>query len=621
MYEPGVREFDTVSATPAGSVASGFAPVAAEGWAVRLRRFGIQKLRIDVSRFELSGLRDVDLRVDLGHRIGSRDWWLGAATITILCAVALSGGWNVTPLPVTARAPYTATQIEDAAPDAIGPMALGAATGRYVAPTHMVEALAEAPERPRVEATARVRGGEGLARSLRRAGVGAGDAETVSRLVGGRAVKPGTAIDLVLGRRDNKSQPRPLDSLGYRAAFDLRLEVNRNEAGELVLKRIPIAVDNTPLRVSGSAGSSLARAARSAGVPTRAVADYIQAMGYVVDMQRQIGKGSRYDMVLEHRRAATGETETGGLIYAALTPAKGERIELLRWGSGAGQFYRANGESARKGLMRTPVNGARQTSGFGMRFHPILSYSRLHQGTDFGAAYGAPVMAAAGGKIIFAGTHGGHGNYIMIQHRPGLATAYAHLSRFAIKNGQQVEQGQVIGYVGSTGLSTGPHLHYEVWIDNKPVNPMGIKFTGGSQLGGGDMGRFKAKLVSMRNLRAAGSIDGSDSAPMTLALASDEPVADAPAAVVPVNAKPGAQPADKANKKATAKPAKKAAPTKAKSGAKSSAKASSKSRTVKATSGKASGSKSKSTAKAKPVGKSGSKSKGSTKAKSATKTH
>jgi murein DD-endopeptidase MepM/ murein hydrolase activator NlpD len=601
LYEPGVREFDAVSATPAGSAAPRFARNVGDGWAARLRRFGIDRFGVDVSRFDLSNLRDVDLRVDLGHRIGTRDWWLGAATISLLCALALRGGWSVAPLPVPARAPYTASQVEDAAPDAIGPMALGAVTGRYAPPTRMAEELAEAPERPRIEATARVRGGESLSRALRRAEVGATDADAVNRLVGGRAVKPGTAIDLVLGRRENKSMPRPLEKLGYRAAFDLRIEVLRNEAGELVLKRIPIAVDNTPLRISGTVGSGLARAARSAGVPAKAVADYIQAMGYVIDMQRQVGKKDRYDIVLEHRRAETGETETGGLIYGALTPAKGEKIELLRWGGGAGQFYRANGESARKGLMRTPVNGARQTSGFGMRFHPVLSYSRLHQGTDFGAGYGAPIMAAAGGKIIMAGPHGGHGNYIKILHRPGLATAYAHLSRFAVKNGQQVAQGQVIGYVGSTGLSTGPHLHYEVWLNNKPVNPMSIKFTGGTQLGGGDLGQFKAKLASMRNLRPAGSIDDGDAKPMPTKLTRATPVVEAPpVAAPPVKEKPVAKAPAKAKvtKKDSAKTAKakpssktaKAKSTKAKPAAKSKTPAKPKSKTA---------SKSKSTSKSK----------------------
>ena len=343
MYEPGVREFEAAGVRAAGAAAPALARRDGDGWAARLRRFGIDRLGVDVSRFDLASLRDVDLRVDLGHRIGTRDWWAGAATITLLCALALRGGWSVAPLPVPARAPLTAAQVEDAAPDAIGPLALGGVSGRYVAPTPLVEELAEAPERPRIEATARVRGGESLNRALRRAGVSAGDADAVSRLVGGRAVKPGTAIDLVLGRRETKSLPRPLEKLGYRAAFDLRVEVLRNEAGALVLKRIPIAVDNTPLRISGTVGSGIARAARSAGVPARAIADYIQSMGYVIDMQRQVGKKDRYDMVLEHRRAETGETETGGLIYAALTPAKGDKIELLRWGGGAGQFYRANG--------------------------------------------------------------------------------------------------------------------------------------------------------------------------------------------------------------------------------------------------------------------------------------
>ncbi|MGL4543665.1 MAG: peptidoglycan DD-metalloendopeptidase family protein, partial [Polymorphobacter sp.] len=507
-----MRGFEAVAATSAPGFDRAVPQPRRERWSSRLRQFGIDRLGVDVARFDIATLRDADLRVDLGHRIGTRDWWVGAATVTLLCAVALRGGWNVAPLPLPARDAYTATQVEDAAPDHFAPLALGAATGRFVAPGPLVEALREAPERPRIEATARVRGGETLARALRRSGVGADDAAAVTRLLGGRAVKPGTAVDLVLGRRETTAVPRPLEKLGFRAAFDLRVEILRDAAGVLQLKRIPIAVDDTPLRISGTVGSNLGRAARSAGVPAGVVADYIQAMGYVIDMQRQIGKRDRFDMIVEHRRAETGETETGGLLYAGLTPAKGDRIELLRWGSGkaggksgGGQFYRANGESARKGLMRTPVNGARQTSGFGMRFHPILSYSRLHQGTDFGAPSGAPVMAAAGGKVTYAAAHGGHGNYVRILHRAGLATAYAHLSRFAVKSGQQVAQGQVIGYVGSTGMSTGPHLHYEVWLDNKPVNPMSIKFTGGSQLGGADLGKFKSQLASMRNLRAAGA--------------------------------------------------------------------------------------------------------------------
>jgi murein DD-endopeptidase MepM/ murein hydrolase activator NlpD len=163
--------------------------------------------------------------------------------------------------------------------------------------------------------------------------------------------------------------------------------------------------------------------------------------------------------------------------------------------------------------MRTPVDGARLTSGFGMRFHPILNYSRMHQGVDFGAEWGSPVVAAATGKVSFAGPHGGHGNYIMVQHNKDLATAYAHLSRFAVKPGQSVTQGQVIGYVGSTGLSTGPHLHYEVWLRGQATNPQTIKFLGGTQLAGAELSKFQAQLARYRKLAGVSVADSEDDKP------------------------------------------------------------------------------------------------------------
>ncbi len=299
--------------------------------------------------------------------------------------------------------------------------------------------------------------------------------------------------------------PRPLDSLGFRAAFDLRLELARVD-GALTLKRIPIAVDDTPLRVTGTVGGNLLRAVRAAGVPAAQAAEYRQNLAYVLDLQRQVGRRDRFDVILEHRHAETGENETGGLLYAALRPERGNPVELMRWTyGGKAMFFRASGESARKGLMRTPVDGAHETSGFGMRLHPILGYSRLHQGIDFGAASGTPIMAAAAGKVTFAGWHGGHGNYVQVLHRPGLMTAYGHMSRFAVRPGQAVGQGEVIGYVGSTGLSTGPHLHYEVWVNNAPVDPTNIKFTGGTNLTGGELARFESEMAKLRGLKAAGS--------------------------------------------------------------------------------------------------------------------
>ena len=508
MFQPGGRGADAALADDTwypgfGAVDNQHRPVAFAGsQPVRAPRFGSTAL--------LERLATTEVCVDLGDRIGSREWWRGVATLGALAAAMCLGGLSLTRLPDPVRAPLTPAQAEDAHADAIAPLALGARTGRFTAPTRAVEALAEAPERPRVELSAAFRRNDSLEGALRRAGVGRDDANQVARMVGSQIrldrITGDTDLDLVLGRRESKAVPRPLDALGFRAAFDLRLEVARGDDGALALKRVPIAVDATPLRISGVVGKSLAASARAAGVPAPVAAEAIQQLGYAVDFQHGVGKRDRFDLIVEHRRAATGETETGGLLYAALGGT-----ELMRWTyGGKPQFFRASGESARKGLMRTPVDGAHLTSEFGMRFHPILNYSRLHQGVDFGVASGSPVMAAAGGTISFAGWHGGHGNYVMVKHNGTLATAYAHLSKFAVKNGQAVTQGQVIAWSGSTGLSTGPHLHYEVWLKGAPVNPMTLKFLGGTQLGGDDLGRFKAEMARLRTLRAAGATKAGD---------------------------------------------------------------------------------------------------------------
>ncbi len=462
-------------------------------------------------------LRNIDIRagmglgtelsIDLGDRIGSRGWWLGMAACTSLCAAAMALATLVAPLPQIARPGLTPAQREALRPIIIAPLARGGATGSVPLPnTARVVPLAEIPERPRLEVTARTSRSASFEATLRRAGVGREDIAAVMALVRPAAnlgsMAPGTELDIVLGRRETKSVPRPLELLGFRAAFDLRLAVNRADGG-LKLRRIPIAVDDTPLRVNGLVGNNLGRSLRSAGVPAELARDYIRTMGYALDMQRNVGKRDRFDIILERDRAETGEVRYGSLLYAAMERAGKEPVELARFGKG-GEFFRPNGESARKGLMRTPVDGARLTSGFGMRFHPLLSYSRMHQGVDFGARHGAPIYAAASGKVDYAAPHGGHGNFVRLRHNNELVTGYAHMSRFAVKRGQSVTQGQVIGYVGSTGISTGPHLHYEVWLRSRPVNPMTLKFLGGSKLSGSDMNRFAAELNRLRGLASDG---------------------------------------------------------------------------------------------------------------------
>ncbi|MFZ4688733.1 MAG: peptidoglycan DD-metalloendopeptidase family protein [Polymorphobacter sp.] len=477
-----------------------------------------QALRARIKRLESLGLGiGTDVSTDLGDAIGTRGWWLGLGSCTALCGGALYLATMVAPLPQSIRPGLTPVQREAARPQAIAPLALGGVTGTAPLPSpRLVEALAEAPERPRLELTARISGGS-FESVLRRAGVGAADVAAVTALVRPLAnlgaLPKGSDVDIVLGRRETRSVPRPLELLGFRAAFELRLAVSRVD-GVLQVKRIPIAIDSTPLRITGSVGGNLGRTLRGAGIPGNLVAEYTKVMGYVVDFQRGVGKRDKFDIVVERDRAETGEVRYGALLFAGLDRAGKDPIELGRYDfGGRPEYFRSNGESARKGLMRTPVDGARLTSGFGMRFHPLLAYSRMHQGVDFGAPMGAPILAAAGGVVGFAGRHGGHGNYVQLTHNKELKTGYAHMSRFAVRAGQRVTQGQVIGYVGSTGVSTGPHLHYEVWLRGKATNPMTLKFIGGTTLNGSALTRFLASMSRLRNLTPAGSATAATAEP------------------------------------------------------------------------------------------------------------
>jgi murein DD-endopeptidase MepM/ murein hydrolase activator NlpD len=447
----------------------------------------------------------VDPVVDLGDGIGTRLWWRGVATLTLLAAGTLLLVPSVPSLMATPPPLDTPADREERRADAIAPLMDGAATGRRAAPTAAAKRLAEAPERPRIELSASV-GAGGLEAALRRAGVGRADLLALGRLLNGtvnlRGIPPGTEIRMVMGRRETRSVPRPLETLAFRSAFDMRLEIARGSDGALALKTIPIAVDDTPLRVSGEVGRSLERAARAAGLPARVVSAYVKQLSYVVDMQREVGRGDRFDIIVAHRRAETGDTEMGELLYAGLVNGR-QKVRLMRWGPG-GEFFRADGEGARKGLMRTPVDGARLSSGFGMRFHPILGYSRMHQGIDFAAPTGTPVLASAGGRVTMAGWGGGYGKVVTIDHGRGLATRYAHLSAMSVRPGQQVAQGQRIGAVGSTGMSTGPHLHYEVWQNGRPVNPRSAKFQAANQLGGRDLVAFQAEMARLERIARAG---------------------------------------------------------------------------------------------------------------------
>lgn len=446
------------------------------------------------------------LLVDLGARIGSLRWFRGLVTCAALCVAAASFAPGLTPIGGIVPSAYTPAQSDEAAAQAIAPLAFGGDTGRRMMPTAAVRALADTPERPRIELDATLGQGDGFAHVLSRAGLGERDVGEVADLVADAVklgdIAPGTVIKLTLGRRPSHDVARPLEQLAFRAKFDLRLAVKR-VGGALVLVRQPIEVDDTPLRIEGRVGGGLYLAARAAGAPAKAVEAYIKTLDQRVPVG-SIGADDRFDLIVAHRRAATGETQTGELLYAALH-RNGRDIAMMRWvEDGKAQWFDPNGVGERRTGLHVPVDSTRVTSKFGMRRHPLLGYSRMHRGIDFGAPYGAPIMAVADGTVGFAGRHGGHGKFVMLKHDGDLVTAYAHMSRILVSVGTRVSAGQVIGYVGSTGLSTGPHLHYEVYRNGTAINPRSLRFASTARLEGAELAQFKAKFAGLLALRPYG---------------------------------------------------------------------------------------------------------------------
>ena len=234
---------------------------------------------------------------------------------------------------------------------------------------------------------------------------------------------------------------------------------------------------------------SLYKSAINADVPPNIIMQFVNLYGFDVDFQREIRNGNiikiYYEVFLDNK---LNIRKAGNIKFASLALSK-NTYELYKYttnDNNKSEYFDAAGKSAVKALMKTPINGASLSSGYGMRKHPILGYDRLHQGVDFAAPTGTPIMAAGTGFIEKIGMNGGAGNYIKIKHVNGYKTAYGHMNKFAagLKKGSKVTQGQTIGFVGSTGMSTGPHLHYEVIFNNKKINPMKMKLPSGRKLKG-----------------------------------------------------------------------------------------------------------------------------------------
>jgi len=445
---------------------------------------------------------EVEIAPDLACDIGSRRWFRGLATMLGLGAAALAMWPDFSA--VEAATPLADRSRDEFRSQTISPLALGADSGRHMGASPLVRPLANVPERPSIQLVSTLGQGDSFARMLERVGVGAGDVSQITGLIGQAVpvddLASGTRFDITMGRRPAAHAPRALDSMDFRARFDLDLSVERRPGGGLALIRHSIRVDETPLRIRGTVGSSLYRSARNAGAPVGAIQDYLRAIDKYLSLESDIAAQDQFDIVVAYKRSAKGEREVGSLLYAGLEHGGKPRVQLLRWGKDGQMIASSALTQARGAPGGAPVAG-HMTSPYGKRRHPILGFVRMHAGIDYGARYGSPIYAVADGVVNFAGRHGGHGNYVRLGHGGGLDTGYGHMSRIAVKRGARVKAGQVIGYVGSTGLSTGPHLHFEAYRGGRTINPAGLRFVSRPQIDGKEKDAFRAKMGAMLGIQ------------------------------------------------------------------------------------------------------------------------
>jgi murein DD-endopeptidase MepM/ murein hydrolase activator NlpD len=249
------------------------------------------------------------------------------------------------------------------------------------------------------------------------------------------------------------------------------------------------AADPDSVRITGTVGPDLTRSLEVAGVPEKQGREYLAALSTAIRLQDGLSVADRFDLVILRGKDGT----LGEVAYAGLDRVGRSDVELMKWTDGREtRWIDADGIDPSAQGMEMPVVG-RVSSGFGERFHPILGYRRMHDGVDLAAPYGTPVVAAADGRVVTAGWRGGYGREVKLSSPGGIETIYGHMSRLAVAVGASVQRGQVIGYVGSTGLSTGPHLHYEVHVGGKLVNPLSVKLTA-SPLKGEELQAFRYRL-------------------------------------------------------------------------------------------------------------------------------
>jgi murein DD-endopeptidase MepM/ murein hydrolase activator NlpD len=384
---------------------------------------------------------------------------------------------------------------------------LDAEIGQVESEKNNITELSKSPPPEPVDETFKLAKGESLIEELTNRGVSQAAAEalvkSIEPVLPTKTIKAGTEFEVTFDRQ--------IDFYGREVIFPVELtfkpsakqlvSVSADEDGNFQASiegkteapaNKPVVVAVTDFHTKARIGSSLYSTAKDNRIPDYIVAEFARVFSYDVDFQNQIKATDDFDLFFG--KPLGGSSSKRKVLHFARLNYGGSSKAYYRFtaSDGTTDYYDENGRSASRALLKTPVSGVKITSGFGMRKHPLLRYSKMHEGVDFGAPTGTPIRAAGSGIIDIAGRHGGFGNTIVIEHNTRFKTLYAHMSRFAagITVGTRVNQGQIIGYVGTTGRSTGPHLHFEVRVADHPVNPLNVRATGGKQLAGKDMVNF-----------------------------------------------------------------------------------------------------------------------------------
>lgn len=355
-----------------------------------------------------------------------------------------------------------------------------------------------------------IQSGDTLASALAKAGTDGltahNAAKTLGKLTDLRRLRPGQQLTMLFdGANDQLAEVRIRENV-ERTVIASR-EISGMDSEEAAAAAFEASEDvrefqQELVRGRGVIEDSLFLAADRAGLEHEILIELIRIFSFDVDFQREIRRGDAFELVYERFVDEGGTVAKTGQVLAATLTLSGKPLTYYRFhpkGEPRADYFNAKGQSVRKTLMRTPIDGARLSSGFGKRRHPVLGYTRMHKGTDFAARRGTPIKAAGDGVIESIGTKGTYGRYIRIRHNSEYSTAYAHMNgyRKGLKRNSRVNQGQIIGYVGTSGRSTGPHLHYEVLRNGKQVNPLSIKLPTGIKLAGSNLKAFQSHRGQM----------------------------------------------------------------------------------------------------------------------------